>query len=215
LLDNSGRGRSTRTHRDPFNYCINTRLDPKLHTANTSLVLTMRYTSYLSLALAALMQATIAAAAPSPATPVCPGPPAVLRALQPDICAGKACSATVACCTCFFCIEGVSLLVNVMGNQKADETQPWLLICGFGNTLIISVEHEDIPMKRKRQKIDALGILVLVLVRAKGTAVTADTAELPSIRQSPVTKRVDGGELWSVSRVTAAVYEHVGVSRWS
>ncbi|KAJ6586131.1 hypothetical protein B0H19DRAFT_1250850 [Mycena capillaripes] len=67
----------------------------------------MRYSSYLTLALAALMQATIAAAAPRTATPVCPGPPAVLRALQPDICAGKACSATVACCTCFFCIEGV------------------------------------------------------------------------------------------------------------
>ncbi|KAJ6586154.1 hypothetical protein B0H19DRAFT_1060307 [Mycena capillaripes] len=91
----------------------------------------MRYSSYLTLALAALMQATIAAAAPSAATAVCPGPPAVLRALQPDICAGKACSATVACCTCFFCIEGDSplsdamspgLLVNVMENQKVDET---------------------------------------------------------------------------------------------
>ncbi|KAJ7107938.1 hypothetical protein C8R44DRAFT_885322 [Mycena epipterygia] len=66
----------------------------------------MRYHSYFTILLAVLMQAGITAAAPSGDT-TCPGPPSVLKRLQPDICAGKACSATVACCTCFFCIEGV------------------------------------------------------------------------------------------------------------
>ena len=42
----------------------------------------------------------------------------------------------------------------------------------------------------------------------------SSTVELHSIRQSRVTEGVGGAELWSVSRVTAAVDEYVGVSQY-
>jgi hypothetical protein len=73
----------------------------------------MRY-SYLILALATLMQAS---AAPS-GDIICPGPPAVLRALQPDTCAGKACTTLFGCCTCYVCNEGVSAFTSVHDAQQ-------------------------------------------------------------------------------------------------
>ncbi|KAJ7692371.1 hypothetical protein B0H17DRAFT_1061378 [Mycena rosella] len=54
----------------------------------------MRYSSQLILALAALMHAATAIALPTEER-ACPGPPSVLRALQPETCSKGACSATL------------------------------------------------------------------------------------------------------------------------
>ncbi|KAJ7488326.1 hypothetical protein FB451DRAFT_1227012 [Mycena latifolia] len=62
----------------------------------------MRYSSYLTLALAALMQASITAALPS-GNIECPGPPSVLRALQPELCPLRACTTAADCCVCYLC----------------------------------------------------------------------------------------------------------------
>jgi hypothetical protein len=72
----------------------------------------MRCSSYLSLAIAALMHAGSTAALPR-AEIICPAPPAVLRALQPEICPGKVCTTAANCCTCYACEGGVSALSRI------------------------------------------------------------------------------------------------------
>ncbi|KAJ7720191.1 hypothetical protein B0H16DRAFT_1474539 [Mycena metata] len=67
----------------------------------------MHYSSQLILALAALMHAATTIALPTEER-ACPrGPPSVLRALQPETCSKGACSATVFCCTCYTCNNGI------------------------------------------------------------------------------------------------------------
>ncbi|KAJ6602712.1 hypothetical protein DFH09DRAFT_1270574, partial [Mycena vulgaris] len=77
----------------------------------------MRYSSQLILALAALMHAATTIALPTEER-ACPGPPSVLRALAPETCSKGACSATLFCCTCFSCIDGIPHLPQDSGCQN-------------------------------------------------------------------------------------------------
>ncbi|KAJ7692846.1 hypothetical protein B0H17DRAFT_1060849 [Mycena rosella] len=100
----------------------------------------MRYSSQLILTLAALMHAATTIALPTEER-ACPGPPSVLRALQPETCSKGACSATLFCCTCYSCVNGVKMYGLTAMIRIAPNRDEWLnsLRSSWSGTVIVIV----------------------------------------------------------------------------